>query len=217
MKKIAVVLAGNGFKDGTEVTEAVSTLIILSELRAEVTAFAPDLQFQATDHITGRADENERSLLAEAARITRGQIQPLGELEESDFDGVVFPGGVGAALHLCSWAKEGSGCTVEISTEKIIRSFHSASKPIAAMCIAPALVSRVLGEHGVTVTIGNDAGTAAEIEKTGAQHENCPVDDYITDRMNKVISTPAYMYGDAKAHLVFKGIEGALREFYEMA
>ena len=35
---------------------------------------------------------------------------------------------------------------------------------------------------------------SAEIEKTGAHHENCPVNDYVTDRELKIITTPAYMY-----------------------
>jgi enhancing lycopene biosynthesis protein 2 len=32
---------------------------------------------------------------------------------------------------------------------------------------------------------------SADIQKTGAIHVECPVEDYITDRLNKVITTPA--------------------------
>lgn len=100
--------------------------------------------------------------------------------------------------------------------EKTIKAFYSQSKPIGAICIAPALIARVLGEHGVTVTIGNDKETAQEIGKTGAQHVECAVDDYVTDRERKVITTPAYMY-DAKPNQVFTGVRKAIKELVEMA
>ena len=43
------------------------------------------------------------------------------------------------------------------------------------------------------------------------------VDDFITDRENKVVTTPAYMYGEAAPHLIFTGIRKALKELVEMA
>ena len=69
----------------------------------------------------------------------------------------------------------------------------------------------------MAVTIGNDQDVAQEIEKTGAQHIECEVTDYITDRENKVITTPAYMYDSAKPFEVFKGIQSAIKEIVEMA
>ena len=100
--------------------------------------------------------------------------------------------------------------------QKAIEAFYSQSKPIAAICIAPVILAKVLGSKGVTVTIGNDKKTASEIQKTGAHHESCPVTDFITDREHKIITTPAYMY-DAKPHEVFRGISGLGKEFIEMA
>lgn len=216
MKKIAVVLSGCGFQDGAEVTESVSALIALSELGAEYKVFAPDQEFSSKDHFSG-ANTGPRNIMHEAARIARGKIDALDTLNESDFDALVVPGGFGAALHLCNWAEKGAGCDVHPTVQFLIESFHKNSKPIGAICIAPALVAKVLGPHSVTVTIGDDAETAAEIEKTGAQHESCPVDDFITDRENKVITTPAYMYDNAAPHKVFTGIRGALKELVEMA
>lgn len=199
MKKIAVVLSGCGHKDGTEITEAVSTLISISETGSSYVCFAPDFK------------------MAEAARISRGDIANLNELREKDFDAVVFPGGFGAAMHLSNWAEKGSAATVHPEVSRIITEFHDAAKPIGAICIAPTLVAKVLGKQGVTLTIGNDTSTATEIEKTGAQHDSCPVSDYVSDRAHKVLTTPAYMYDDAKPHEVFTGIRKMVRELVEMA
>ena len=217
MKKIAVVLSGCGHRDGAEITEAISTLIAIGEAGAEYRIFAPDLDFDVTDPLTGKATGEKRNVLREAARIARGKIADLRELNARDFDGLVFPGGYGAALHLCTFAKQGAGCSILPEAERVIKEFYSVEKPICAICIAPALIARVLGEKGVTVTIGNDRGTAAEIVKTGAIHEECAVDDFITDRDHRVITTPAYMFDDARPSEVFKGIRGAIHELIEMA
>ncbi|MFV8256412.1 isoprenoid biosynthesis glyoxalase ElbB [Bdellovibrio bacteriovorus] len=217
MKKIAVVLSGCGHRDGSEITESVSLLIGLHQAGAEVHCFAPDIQIPITNHINGETQNEKRSLLAEAARIARGHIQSLDKLHAKDFDAVVFPGGYGAAKNLSNWAEKGAQCEVNPDVKRVILEFHSASKPIGALCIAPVLVAKVLGDKKVTVTIGDDAATAAEIEKTGAIHEECPVNDYITDRESKVVTTPAYMYGDAKPNEVFAGIFGLAHEIVEWA
>ena len=217
MKKIAVVLSGCGFLDGSEITESVSLLIALNQAGAQVSCFAPDIEINVTNHLTKKDAGEKRQLLVEAARIARSKISPLATLHAKDFDAIAFPGGFGAAKNLCNWAEKGAKCDVNPDVKRVILDFHSASKPIGAICIAPVLLARVLGDKKVTVTIGDDQETIAEILKTGAQHEECPVDDYITDRETKVVTTPAYMYGDAKPNEVFAGIFGLAHELVEWA
>jgi enhancing lycopene biosynthesis protein 2 len=217
MKKIAVVLSGCGFKDGSEITEAISTLIALSELGAQTSCFAPDMDFAVISHHGSSTSSEKRNVLTESARISRGEIHDLRELRETDFDAMVFPGGFGAAINLSSWATNGSQTKVQPEVERVIREFHKAVKPIGAICIAPVLLAKVLGKEHINLTIGNDPATAKELEKTGALHVNCKVTDYISDRDHKVLSTPAYMYDEAKPHEVFTGIRKMLRELVEMA
>jgi len=83
--------------------------------------------------------------------------------------------------------------------------------------VAPVLIAKVLGGADVTVTVGSNAETISEIKKTGSHHEICDVTDYITDRANKVVTTPAYMYGQARPEQVFMGISGMIKELVEMA
>ncbi len=215
MKKIALILSGSGYLDGSEITEAVSSLICLSQAGAQFQCFAPRLTVASVDHRTQSAGM-PRDVLTESARIARGEVLPLSELNEAQFDGLLLPGGFGAAKNLCSWAEKGAGCEVLPDVEKIITEFYKNQKPIAAICIAPAVVARVLGKHGINVTIGNDPQTAQEIAKTGAIHEDCPVSDYVSDRDHRILTTPAYMY-EAKPHEVFAGISKMIREFVELA
>ena len=63
-------------------------------------------------------------------------------------------------------------------------------------------------------TIGNDQGTADEIEKLGSQHEICTVDDFIVDEENKIVSTPAYMLAGRITEAA-SGIEKLVKKILE--
>lgn len=217
MKKIAVVLSGSGYLDGSEITESVSLLIALHIAGASVSCFAPDIEVPAVNHVTKQQESAKRNVLHEAGRIARGKVESLSHLKVSDYDAVAFPGGFGAAKNLCNWAEKGAECEVHPEVRRVIEEFHAASKPIGAICIAPVLLAKVLGHKNITLTIGEDPATAAEIKKTGAQHEDCPVDDYISDRESKIVTSPAYMYDDAKPNEVFQGIFGLAHELVEWA
>lgn len=215
-KKVAVVLSGSGHRDGSEITEAASVLIALDQEGVDYSLFAPDITVPSINHLNQK-EEGSHNILVEAARIARGKIEPLHKLDESHFDALVLPGGSGAAKHLSTWGQAGAKCSVLPELEKAIIAFHASSKPIGAICIAPTIVAKVLGKHQVELTIGSDKETAAEIEKTGAVHEECPPDDFVSDRLNKVITSPAYMYGDNTPSKVYSGISKLIRELVEMA
>lgn len=216
MRKVAVVFSGCGHRDGTEITEAVSALIALSEAGVEYQVYAPQLTIDSKNHLNGDPT-GPREIMVEAARIARGKVKNLKELNAKEYDALVFPGGMGAAIHLCTWSEQGAKCEVLPEVKNVIEAFYKAEKPIGAICIAPALIARVLGAHGITVTIGDSKEVAQEIEKTGAHHEVCRVDDFVSDRQHKIVTTPAYMYGEARPHQIFQGIRGAIKELVEMA
>ncbi len=217
MKQVAVILSGCGFLDGAEITEAISTLVAIGQNGAEYKVFAPDKDVSETNHLTQNSTGKQRNVMQEAARIARGDIQALEILKALDFDALAFPGGFGAALHLCNFGEKGSAGDIDPQVARIIKEFHESQKPIAAICIAPAIMALALGNKGVNLTIGDDVGTATEIEKTGAKHQNCMVEKFVVDPDQKIISTPAYMYGTAKPHQIFEGVSGAITELLKMA
>lgn len=217
MKKIGVVLSGCGFKDGAEIREAVLALLALDRAGVEVVCAAPDIeQTKVVNHLTGEAVAERRNILVESARIARGRIKPLAALSADDIDGLVLPGGFGAAHNLSNFATQGAEAVVEPTLRDLIVAVHRQRKPIGAICIAPAVVARVLGAHRVKVTIGMDADTAGAIEATGARHERCPVEGVVVDQENRVASTPAYMF-DAPLRAVAAGIELCVAEVLRMA
>ena len=67
---------------------------------------------------------------------------------------------------------------------------------------------------GIPVTIGNDPKTAAEIEKTGARHQNCEVENVCVDHAHKIVTTPAYMLAHSIAEVnegIRKLVAGVLK------
>ncbi|MCE4566849.1 isoprenoid biosynthesis glyoxalase ElbB [Maribellus sp. CM-23] len=215
MKKIAVVLAGCGVYDGAEIHEATLTMLAISQQGAEYQCFAPDVkQAHVVNHLTGEEMPESRNVLVEAARIARGNIKPLSEYKASDFDAIVFPGGFGAAKNLCTFAFDGPDCSVNPDVESAIRSTVVAEKPVGALCISPALITKVLGD--VEVTIGQDAGTAAAIEKLGATHVATTHGEIVVDNKYKVVTTPCYML-DATISQIADGANNVVAKILEMA
>jgi enhancing lycopene biosynthesis protein 2 len=194
MAKVAVVLAGCGVYDGSEINEAVLTLLALEQQGATYECFAPNIdQLHVINHLTGKVAAGEtRNVLVEAARIARGAIKDLAEARAQDFDALLVPGGFGAAKNLSNFAVAGSAMEVQKDFLRFAQAMHGAGKPIGLICIAPTMAAKIFGA-GVECTIGNDAEVAAAIESMGGRHVACPVDKAVVDRRNKLVTTPAYM------------------------
>ncbi len=218
MAKVGVVLSGCGVYDGSEIHETVITLLALDRAGAEVICMAPNIEVPVVNHLSGEAATGEtRNVLVESARIARGNIRDIAEVEGSEIDALIFPGGFGAAKNLCDFAVKGSDCTAHPEVARLVREVISSKKPLAAICIAPALISRILGDDELAhkLTIGSDEGTAEALEKMGTEHVECPVSNFVVDPPNKLISTPAYMLA-GNIREAAEGIEKTVAELLKM-
>lgn len=201
--QIAIVLAGCGVFDGSEIHEAVLTMLAIDQLGAEYQCFAPNTwQARTIDHFTGHAtaiagDEDNRNVLAESARIARGQIKDLQEFKAKDYEAIIFPGGFGAALNLSDFAVKGADCEINHEVRRALEESYDEGIVIGAMCIAPTVIARVLGKHHVKLTIGNDTKVAAGLKKMGAEHENKAATEVCVDEEHKIVTTPCYMLANS--------------------
>ncbi len=193
MKKVGVVLSGCGVYDGSEIHEAVITLLAIARAGAQAVCFAPDKpQAEVINHLTNEAANEGRNVLAEAARIARGAVTPLAQANADELDALIVPGGFGAAKNLSNFAAKGIDCRVDGELRRLTRALHEQGKPIGFMCIAPAMLPKIL-DMPVRLTIGTDIDLAELLEEMGAEHVPCPVDDIVVDEEHKVVTTPAYM------------------------
>ncbi|KAF0117575.1 MAG: ThiJ/PfpI [Rhodospirillaceae bacterium] len=164
MKKFAVVLSGCGVFDGAEIHEAVLTLLAIDRQGGSSQCFAPDMpQAHVINHLTGQEMPETRNVLVESARIARGAIKNLRDYKAAEYDGLIFPGGFGAAKNLSSVAFDGAACKVTVEVERAIRETRAADKPIGALCISPTL------------------------------HQNKGHGEVCIDATAKVVTTPCYM------------------------
>lgn len=216
MKKIGVVLSGCGVYDGSEIHEAVLTLLAIDRQGCEAVCMAPNVDLSVINHLTTLETGEKRNVLVESARIARGSIRDIKEVKSADLDAIIFPGGFGAAKNLCDFALKGAAASVNPEVARLLKEMAAAKKPIGAVCIAPALIAAVLGkDYSPTVTIGNDPGTAVEIDKTGAKHQACPVTEFVIDAKNKLVTSPAYMLAKRISE-VAEGIDKCVREVVKL-
>ncbi|MDD8060719.1 isoprenoid biosynthesis glyoxalase ElbB [Shewanella metallivivens] len=216
MKKIAVLLSGCGVFDGTEVHEAVLSLLAITRAGAQYQCFAPDIdQMHVVNHLTGEVNTEEtRNVLVESARIARGEVLNASSLDINDYDALVIPGGFGAAKNLSNFATTGSSCHINPIVETFIREFALARKPVGFVCISPLMIPHIYGQ-GSLGTIGNDSDIAHAFNEMGGKHQAAAVEDIVVDEANKVVSTPAYMLATSvlEAHI---GIEKLVNKVLEM-
>ena len=196
MAKVGVLLAGCGVFDGSEIHEAVLTLLALDRAGAEVVCMAPNMeQVHVINHLTQEVMNETRNVLIESARIARGEIKDLREVQAPEIDALIIPGGFGAAKNLSDFAFTGAAATVHPEVERLLNEMVAAGKPVGAICIAPATLTKALADKKPEVTIGSDKDTASAIEAMGGQHKECTVDMIHYDSKNRIVSTPAYMLG----------------------
>lgn len=196
MAKVGVLLSGCGVFDGAEIHEAVLTLLALDRAGAEIVCMAPNVeQAHVINHLTQEVTAETRNVLVESARIARGEIKDLKDVQAGDLDALIMPGGFGAAKNLSDFAFKGPQATVHPEVKRLLNDLAAAGKPIGAICIAPATLTKALADRKPEVTIGTDAGTASAIEAMGGRHKSCSVDMIHLDAGNKLVSTPAYMLG----------------------
>ena len=206
IKKIGLILSGCGKLDGSEIHESVVTILALDRKEVEIVFMAPDVDFSVVNPLTGENSQEQRNTLIESCRISRGDIKNIADVQASDIDALILPGGFGAAKNLCDFAEKGADATVHPHVERLILEMNDNSKPLGAICIAPVVTAKVLGHKKITVTIGNDMATASAIETMGCRHVECKVEDIVVDEKYKIVTTPAYMLGPSIKDIA-KGIE----------
>lgn len=215
--KIGILLSGCGVFDGAEIHESVITLLELDKAGAQVTCMAPDIdQHKVVNHLSNSDSEESRNVLVESARISRGEIVNVKEVDVDLLDALIIPGGFGAALNNCNFALQGPEGEVNKEVLAVVQKFYESKKPIGAMCIAPALLSMALKGQNISLTIGNDEAVAGGINALGNIHVNCSTEDIVVDEAHKIVTTPAYMTAESISKAAV-GIEKLVKKILELA
>lgn len=213
MKKFAIILSGSGVYDGAEIHEATLTMLSIFQQGGSYEIFAPDIeQHHVINHITGNEMNEKRNVLIESARIARGNISDLKSYNAADFDALIMPGGFGVAKNLSDFAFNGPDCSVNPDVERAVKSTHIAGKPIGALCIAPVVIAKLVGD--AELTVGQDEATIEGIEKMGGKHVKTTHGEVIHDTKNNIFTTPCYML-DANIGQIYDGASAIVKAILE--
>lgn len=223
---IGVLLSGCGVYDGSEIHEAVFTLLAIEELGGRAICFAPDKsQHHVIDHTNGEEMKEKRNVLTEAARIARGDIRDIREVNVNQFEALVIPGGFGAAKNLTDWAFNGPDGEVDEEVKRIILNTIKVGKPIAAVCMGPTVVAKALENSNIRaeMTVGTteesspyDIKAVSDgMEKLGVKSVMRTVREIAVDKSNKIVTAPCYMM-DASVLDIRNNVKQAITEMVGM-
>jgi enhancing lycopene biosynthesis protein 2 len=204
MKKIGILLSGCGVYDGSEIQETVLAMLAIQEVGAEYFCISIDKnQHHVINHLNGTEMAETRNMMIESARIARGNVKNINEVEIRDFDALVIPGGFGNAKNLSSWAFDGPKGTILPEVKLLIVNCINAGRPIAALCVSPILIAKAMEDSGfqVELTLGNSADSSpynindfhASLKATGAKTFEKNIEGIQIDEKLKIVSAPCYM------------------------
>jgi len=176
-RRIGLLLTGCGCYDGTDPHEAVLAMLAIQQAGHELVALTLDSpQFHVVDHTTGvEAENQQRLIMTESARLVRGKLHRIADLSPKLLDGIIIPGGQGAAKNvLRAFAPEGQREMVE-GVASFLLDANRAGAVIGAISLAEFVVSAVFGPW--------------------PENKGCfdlAADEVLVDRDRRLLLTPGY-------------------------
>ncbi len=224
--KIAILLSGCGVYDGSEIQEAVFTMLAIEEAGAEYICIGIDTnQHHVINHLTGEEMKESRNMLVESARIARGKILKIQDVEIRNFDALVIPGGFGNAKNLSSWAFDGATGKIMDEVKLLIVNCINAGKPIAALCVSPILIAKALEGSKLQpiLTMGSSQDDSpysisefhSGLQSLGAKTSEKKLGEIKVDSILKIVSAPCYMM-DATISEIRKNIQVAIQALIKL-
>lgn len=205
--KIGILLSGCGVYDGAEIQESVLSMLAVEKENAEYVCISIDKnQHHVINHLNGEEMKEQRNMMTEAARISRGVVTEISDVKLDDIDGLLIPGGFGSAKNLTKWAFEGPDGEILPEVKLLLVNLYNIGKPIVALCVSPVVLAKAFeGTAKLNLTIGSDKAPSSYdiqsfcdgLEKTGMQTEKKTISEILIDEKNKIITAPCYMM-DAK-------------------
>lgn len=202
--KIGILLSGCGVYDGAEIQEAILAMLAVKEVGADYQCISVDKnQYHVINHLKGEEMSENRNMLIESARIARGDIKNINDINPSNIDALLIPGGFGSAKNFTTWAFNGPEGEILPEVKLLIVNMINAGKPIAALCVSPIVIAKALEgtELHPNLTLGTTkdkspsdiSGFHVGIEQTGAKSAEKTINEVLIDENLKIVTAPCYM------------------------
>lgn len=202
--KIGILLSGCGVYDGAEIHEAVMSMLAVKEAGADYQCISVNKnQHHVINHLTGEEMNEQRNMMVESARIARGDIKEISEINPSNIDALIIPGGFGSAKNFTTWAFNGPDGEILPEVKLLIINMINAGKPIAALCVSPVIIAKALEGSNLhpQLTLGTSKekspydikGFHAGVEQIGAKTVEKTINNILVDEKLKIVTAPCYM------------------------
>ncbi len=198
--RIGVLLGGCGLYDGTDVHEAVLTLLALEAAGEKPVLLAPDIaQERTVDHLSGEEVAAERrDVLRESARLARGAIRDLASFRPEDLEALIVPGGYGPVVNFSTgFARRDRPHGIVPEVAAFLRHFLEARKPIGLVGLGEIPVRTLLGQELALMPPPADPRTVS------------------VDREGRIVHTPGFS-AFTRLRDVQAGIEAMIGEVLRM-
>jgi putative intracellular protease/amidase len=154
-------LGDTGKQTGFWLEEFAAPYYVLLDAGAEITLASPagghpplDPQSDVPDAQTAATERFKNDAAAQRALSNTTQ---LAEVDAAEFDAIFFPGGHGPLWDLAENA----------DSQRIIKTFIAADRPLAAVCHAPAIFQHTKGADGKSLVSGRRVTGFTNTEEAG--------------------------------------------------
>lgn len=224
--KIGILLSGCGVYDGSEIQETIFSMLAVAQAGASYMCIGVNAnQHHVINHLTGEEMNESRNMLVEAARIARGEITPIEQVQPADIDALIIPGGFGNAKNLTKWAFSGPDGAILPEVKLLLVNMVNVGKPIAALCVSPVVLAKALEGSSIhpTLTIGSTAEDSPYdiqafeqgLKQTGSNTIEKTIREVQVDIPNKIVTAPCYMM-DANMVEIHDNIQQAVNELINL-
>ncbi len=211
MSRVAVVLAGCGCIDGSDVVESTLVLYHIDRLGLEPVVFAPNMpQSHVANHLTEENKVEVRNVLVESARIVRGDAFDIRRMNFRMLDALVIPGGFGVLKHLSSFAFAGIDCGIITPLRDAVEGLHDNGKPLGFIGASVVLAARIFEGSGMRLAVGGEDSFEYVVSELGCQPVDVACDEIVVDEENGVVSMVGFIGGCS-----IRSVGGALSRMME--
>jgi len=159
-------LGNTGEKTGFWIEEFASPYYFLNDAGADITLASPKGGQPPIDPKSelpeSQTDATHRLIEDSITRGKLSQTKKLSEIDASHYDAIFYPGGHGPLWDLANNA----------DSIRLIESFYSSGKPVAAVCHAPSVLLNAKTPEGAPIVQGRDVTGFTNSEETAVGLEN---------------------------------------------
>lgn len=193
MAQVGLYLSGNGSLDGSDVFASVLAYQALQERGYEPVPIGRDIdQGEVIDHRTARRLEEQRNALSEAARIVKGNIRDMRDVDTENLDGAIHAGGGGVLSTWTDFHQRGSNCRVTERLKYQVLDLHGEGRPQICLGNAAFVLGQILREQPEAPEL--NPGSNESLRET-LKGWNVPVTDSSPswDSENKIGCLPGFL------------------------